>query len=73
MMTNREEPTIKLHKQRDLHNTRPVYVAADVHGALKQLSKDTQIPIARIIDKMLMHGLQYLEVIDLSDDEGGDK
>lgn len=65
----REEPTIELQKQRDLHNTRPIYVAADVHGALKMLSHDTNIPMARIIDKILVHGLEYIEVIGLDGPE----
>lgn len=73
MMDKHEEPTIKLQKQRDLHNTRPVYVAADVHSALKTLSHDTNIPMARIIDKLLVHGLEYIEVIGLDGSEGSDK
>lgn len=68
-----QEPTIKIQKQRDLHNTRPVYVAADVHMKLKQLSSDTHIPIARIIDRMLRHGIKYVEVIDIAEDEDGDE
>lgn len=68
-MSEREEPTIKLQKQRDLRNTRPIYVAADVHGALKMLSHDTNIPMARIIDKILVHGLEYIEVIGLDGPE----
>lgn len=47
-----------------------MYISIDFHKQIKDLSKLTGVLMAQIIDKLIRHGLKYVELIDMDD---GDK
>lgn len=65
-----EEPTIKLKKQQvKQHYFKPCYIDSDVHAKIKDLSKETHISMAQIIDKFLRHGLKYVEIVEADNEK----
>lgn len=68
-MTETKQPKLIIEKNRKPKgNLKLVYLHEDVHSSLKQLSQETNIPMAQLIDRMLIYALKYTEVQDLQDD-----
>ena len=60
-----DKPKLTIQKQ---HNPsrgfKPCYIDTDVHAKIKDLSAETNVSMARIIDKFLRYGLKHVEITD---------
>ena len=69
-MNENKQPKLIIQKDRKPNgNLKLIYIHDDVHSSLKQLSQETNISMAKLIDKMLIYALKYTEVQDLQDDD----
>lgn len=67
-MNKEIQPKLIIEKNRKPKgNLKLVYLHEDVHSSLKQLSQETNIPMAQLIDRMLIYALKYTEIQDLQD------
>lgn len=63
------KPKLIIEKQHQSRGIKPCFIDAELHQRIKDLSNETNVPMARIIDKFLWYGFKHVEIVDPESEE----
>lgn len=59
------EPKIIIEKEHATKDgLKPIFLPADVHGMVKEVSQESGVSMSRIVTRLIKHGLKYVEIVD---------
>lgn len=62
------KPKLTIQKRHESKGYKPCYIDAELHSKIKDLSNETHVPLAQIIDKFIRYGLKYVEIVEPPED-----
>lgn len=64
------EPKIIIEKEYTTkEGLKPIFLPADVHAMVKEVSKQSGVSMSRITVRLIKHGLKYVEIVEGDDVE----